>query len=384
MWDRIAQRVKKPRLTSTASCSGPSTSGYEATAMCVEGDSSQHGLDVLFRDPTGEEEITAASEGERELSEADASSELPSRACLPSQGIKRSAQGCSRPRATAGAVFCDRLCSLSYEVYGAGAGKGDVHYGGPGAPPVAKPGRDRVRSDDLPRQGDPLVSSHLTNSPSRTASGPWGLLPPATGRFALCSHSSPTPDTGRSCGLPCCPVSSQRLADSSSLARFGLYSKGCGSQPPGSFGTSGQLGKEQTLPNAEYLFSQCRAGVGQYDSMSFPRPCTVSAEVCESTQTQNSSPPEILSEAPGAHGILSRGHAAELDAHETATALASYWSPKMGMAPRHIPCEHHIVVLQNLQPLGRHFVPTVRVPLEQVSRHIVVTTDASKTGWGAV
>ncbi|KAL0150149.1 hypothetical protein M9458_054576 [Cirrhinus mrigala] len=29
---------KKPRLTSTASCSGPSTSGYEAAAMCIEGE----------------------------------------------------------------------------------------------------------------------------------------------------------------------------------------------------------------------------------------------------------------------------------------------------------------------------------------------------------
>ncbi|KAI2655731.1 hypothetical protein H4Q32_024335 [Labeo rohita] len=107
--------------------------------------------------------------------------------------------------------------------------------------------------------------------------------------------------------------------------------------------------------------------------VSFPRPCTVSAEVCESTQTQNSGPPETLPEAPGAHGMLSRGHATGPDAHETAAALASYPSPEMGMAPRHIQCPwEDISFLQ------------FGVPLEQVSRRIVVTTDDSKTGWGAV
>ncbi|KAL0147716.1 hypothetical protein M9458_056994 [Cirrhinus mrigala] len=98
-------------LTSTASHSGPSTSGYKAAAMCVEEEggemsdvspgttpqiahpvcspiklpddfdsSSQYRLDLLFRAPAGEEEISAASEGGHEPSEADASSELTSSA----------------------------------------------------------------------------------------------------------------------------------------------------------------------------------------------------------------------------------------------------------------------------------------------------------------
>ncbi|KAI2666668.1 enzymatic polyprotein [Labeo rohita] len=54
----------------------------------------------------------------------------------------------------------------------------------------------------------------------------------------------------------------------------------------------------------------------------------------------------VSSDAPGAHGILSRGHTAGFDAHETAATLASYPSPEIGVAP------------------------------ERVS-------DASKTGWGA-
>ncbi|KAL0194500.1 hypothetical protein M9458_008072, partial [Cirrhinus mrigala] len=104
--------------------------------------------------------------------------------------------------------------------------------------------------------------------------------------------------------------------------------------------------------------------------------CTVSSEVCGNTQMRVSGPPKTGSEAPRAHGILSRGHATGVDAHETAAALASYSSPQVGVASRHISSEHHTIVSPDTQPLDRHYVPTV-------SRRIVVTTDASKTGWGA-
>ncbi|KAL0152602.1 hypothetical protein M9458_052325, partial [Cirrhinus mrigala] len=88
------------------------------------------------------------------------------------------------------------------------------------------------------------------------------------------------------------------------------------------------------------------------------RACTVSSEVCGNTPMR-------------AHGILSRGHAVGFNAHETAAALASYSSPQVGVASRHIPPWTDIVFLWS------------DVPLEQVSRCIVVTTDASKIGWGA-
>ncbi len=45
--------------------------------------------------------------------------------------------------------------------------------------------------------------------------------------------------------------------------------------------------------------------------------------------------------------------------------------------------EHHTGVSPLLQPLDGPCLSTGRVPLEQVSRHVVVTTDASSTGWGA-
>ncbi|KAI2646122.1 G1/S-specific cyclin-E1 [Labeo rohita] len=104
---RAAFFSKKPWLTATASRSGPSTSGYEAGAMCMEEEreelcnvlpgaspqaaspacspmecsddfesSSQYGLDLLFGAPAEEKAGSAASEGGREASEADAAAEL--------------------------------------------------------------------------------------------------------------------------------------------------------------------------------------------------------------------------------------------------------------------------------------------------------------------
>ncbi|KAI2644460.1 Protein P [Labeo rohita] len=102
---RAAFFAEKPRRASTASRSGPSTSGYEAAAMCVEEErqvlndalpgtssqtvhpvcppmespddfesSSQYGLDLLFGAPAEEKAGSVASEGEP--SEADVTAEL--------------------------------------------------------------------------------------------------------------------------------------------------------------------------------------------------------------------------------------------------------------------------------------------------------------------
>ncbi|KAI2655537.1 ORF V: Enzymatic polyprotein [Labeo rohita] len=78
-----------------------------------------------------------------------------------------------------------------------------------------------------------------------------------------------------------------------------------------------------------------------------------------------------VSKAPGAYG--SRSHAARTASFETASALALRPNPEMGMAPRHVPA-----LGQTLRSYGQG------VPLGQVSRHVVMNTDASKTGWGAV
>ncbi len=82
--------------------------------------------------------------------------------------------------------------------------------------------------------------------------------------------------------------------------------------------------------------------------------CSVGAEMLEGSQAEKSGPSQKLSEAPGAYAILICGHAAGSDAYETASALASYPSPEMGMASQLTPCEHHTIVSPYLQSMGGH------------------------------
>ncbi len=62
--------------------------------------------------------------------------------------------------------------------------------------------------------------------------------------------------------------------------------------------------------------------------------CSVIAELLEPVQ-QDTSSTEILTEAPGSYGFLSRDHAVGVNAYETASALASDSSPDMVMALWH-------------------------------------------------
>ncbi|KAL0176031.1 hypothetical protein M9458_028361, partial [Cirrhinus mrigala] len=293
--------------------------------------------------------------------------------------------------------------------------------------------KQRVRSDGPPCQGDPLFGSHHTNSLGKTASDLRGFLPPDTGRFSshsfhmaanfldslwlapqdhltwLCNslHETPAQVPQRSLYLSplCGHVPSAEETVPSAEMKKGFYralpvaEAALASLREVGICILNYLNDWLILAYSRNLVCSHRdvilnhlAHLGLRDNWkranspqrrNWTRTRTVSAEVCGSTQTQVSSPPETISEAPGAHGILSRSHAAGSDAHETATALASYPSPEMGIVPQHVLCEHHTIVLQNTQPLARHFVQS-GVPLEQVSRRIIVTTDASKTGWGAV
>ncbi len=153
---------------------------------------------------------------------------------------------------------------------------------------------------------------------------------------------------------------------------------------PQPVGASGQPGKEQTLPYAEDLFSRQGVGLGQPHSTSLRGACSVNAEMPGVSPAQEGGSTETFSEAPGAYGILSRYHAARIASYETASALASRPSPEMGMAPRHIPGLTHPVLPSHLQPMVGSCFLRAEVPLEQVSRHVVVSTDASATGWGAM
>ncbi len=118
-----------------------------------------------------------------------------------------------------------------------------------------------------------------------------------------------------------------------------------GALAPQPVGLSGQLGKEQTLPDAEDLFSRHEVGFGQSDSASHAGMRSVGVELLEYVQEQDRGITETVSEAPGAYGGCGGS--------------------------------------QTFAPWSDLSFLRAGVPLEQVSRHAVAYTDASAKGWGA-
>ncbi len=148
---------------------------------------------------------------------------------------------------------------------------------------------------------------------------------------------------------------------------------------PQPVGASIQLGKEQALPCAENLVSQCGVRLCEYDSLPHGRARPSSTDLPEFLKRHECGSTETVSEAPGAYGIRSCSHAARIASYETTSALATLPSPQMGMVPRYTSRRHHSGVSLLLQPLDGPCLSTGRVPIEQVSRHTVFTTDASST-----
>ncbi len=176
---------------------------------------------------------------------------------------------------------------------------------------------------------------------------PFGLIP-----VASCLHQGHG-------GSPCSFKGSRhsrsqlprQLAHTGPISSTVVRTQGHGAQPPQPVGASGQLGKEQTLPCAEDLFS--RHGV---DSVNLTARLSVERaqsmlNCLESFQRKRAVSTETLSEAPGAYGIRSRCHAARIASYETASALASRPGPEMGMATRHVPGLSYPVLPSNLRPV---------------------------------
>ncbi len=135
-----------------------------------------------------------------------------------------------------------------------------------------------------------------------------------------------------------------------------MRTQGFGAQSPQPVGPSGQLGKEQTRPSAEDLFSRYGVGFGQTVSTPHRGTCSVGVELPEYIQGQDSGPTETFSEAPGAYGSRSGSNPARFASYETASALASRPSPEMGVEMRHVPSGNHSGMPSNLQPVVRPLV----------------------------
>ncbi len=136
--------------------------------------------------------------------------------------------------------------------------------------------------------------------------------------------------------------------------------QGPGAQAPQPVGPSGQLGKEQTRANTEDLFSRHGVGFGQPDSTPHPGTCSVGAELPQDFIRQDGGPTETLSEAPGAYGCSCGDSAARSAPYETASALAPWPNPEVGVGTRYSPGSDYTGLPQNLQPVVRSLVPSGR------------------------
>ncbi len=118
--------------------------------------------------------------------------------------------------------------------------------------------------------------------------------------------------------------------------------------------------KSRTLPGAEDLFSRYGVRLGQSDSAPHAGTRSVGVELLEYIQEQDGGTTETVSEAPGAYGGCGGGHAAGAAPYETASTLAPWPSPEVGVAERHAEGPSHSSLPPNLHPVVRPFIPLGR------------------------
>ncbi len=166
-------------------------------------------------------------------------------------------------------------------------------------------------------------------------------------------------------GGPCPPertgcAHSQLLAHTCTVSQAVVHTQGPGAQAPQPAGPSGQLRKEQTLANAEDLFSRHGVGFGQPNSTPHPGMCSVGAELLQDLIRQDGGFTETLSEAHGAYGCSCGDSPARSAPYETASALALWPNPEVGVETRHSPGSDYTGLPQDLQAVVRSLVPSGR------------------------
>ncbi len=190
----------------------------------------------------------------------------------------------------------------------------------------------------------------------------------------------PYPVTGSGRQDPQLP---RRLAYSSPIQRAVGRSQGLGAPAPQPVGASGQLGKEQALPCAENLFSRCGVRLGEYDGTPHGGTCPSSAELPEFLQRQNVVPlkqfQRLLGHMASAAAVTPLGLLHMRPLQHWLHSRVPRWAWRRGTLRVGISQQCR----RSLSPWTDLAFLRAGVPLEQVSRHTVVTTDASSTGWGA-
>ncbi len=197
----------------------------------------------------------------------------------------------------------------------------------------------RVRGTGLSVQGPALRAVPVASRLHQSRGG--GPCPPERTR---CAHSQ----------LP------RWLAHTRTVSQAVVCTQGPGAQAPQPAGPSGQLGKEQTRANAEDLFSRHGVRFGQQNSTPHPGTCSVSAELLQDLIRQDGGSTETLSEAPGAYGCSCGDSSARSAPYETASALAPWPNPEVGVETRHLPGSDYTGLPQDLQAVVRSLVPSGR------------------------
>ncbi len=197
----------------------------------------------------------------------------------------------------------------------------------------------RVRGTGVSVQGPALRAVPVASRLHQSRGG--GPCPPERTR---CAHSQ----------LP------RRLAHTRTVSQAVVRTQRPGAQAPQPAGLSGQLGKEQTRANAEDLFSRHGVRFGQPNSTPHPGTCSVSAELLQDLIRQDGGSTETLSEAPGAYGCSCGDSSARSAPYETASALALWPNPEVGVETRHLPGSDYTGLPQDLQAVVRSLVPSGR------------------------
>ncbi len=162
-----------------------------------------------------------------------------------------------------------------------------------------------------------------------------------------------------------------------------VRSQGPGASAPQPVGALGQLGKEQALPCAENLFSWC--GV---DSVSMTARLTEehaqSVLNCLSSFRGRTVAPlklfqRLLGHMASVAAVTQLGLLHMRPLQHWLYSRVPRWAWRRGALRVNITQECR----RSFSPWTDLAFLRAGVPLEQVSRHVVVTTDASSTGWGA-
>ncbi len=113
--------------------------------------------------------------------------------------------------------------------------------------------------------------------------------------------------------------------------------------------------KSKLLPMQRISFLGMEFGFGQSDSAHHAGTRSVGVELLEYVQEQDGGTTETVSEALGAYGGCSGGHTTGAAPYETASTLAPWPSPEVGVAEWHAAGPSHSSLPPKLHPVVRSF-----------------------------